>query len=329
MARRFRKRRAMSFRTPQAPPSSALRPPLPALRPSGFVRQCPAPPGRSRTPPDTPKPARYPRPVIDLFSQITRIVAAGGSVALCTVVHSAGSSPQKAGSKMLVLPGGELRGTIGGGAIEAAVIEQAHEALAEGRARLFKAHLTRDLAMCCGGRMEIFIEPIGNRPWLVVFGGGHVGQALVSVATTAGFRVHLVDGREGFAEADRHPAAAAITADDPLAALPDLPWSPSCSAVIVTHDHQLDEQLLKACLLQEWAYLGMIGSRAKVERFRKRLLARGVDPDRLAAVRAPIGLAIGAREPGEIAVSIVAELVAVRHSAAEARPLTTLARAPT
>lgn len=264
--------------------------------------------------------------MIDLFSQLTRIVTDGGTVALCTVVHAAGSSPQKAGSKMLVLPGGELRGTIGGGAIEAAVIEQAHEVLLEGRARLFKAHLTRDLAMCCGGRMEIFIEPVGSKPWLIVFGGGHIGEALVQVAGIAGFRVHLVDGRDGFADPRRHPTAHEITADDPLAALPSLPWGPATSAVIVTHDHRLDEDLLRACLDQPWAYLGMIGSRAKVERFRKRLLARGVDEARLAQVRAPVGLALNAREPGEIAVSIVAELVAERHGAEAAPPMSVLSR---
>jgi xanthine dehydrogenase accessory factor len=254
--------------------------------------------------------------VIELYQDILSLLDAGRCGAVATVVHSAGSSPQKVGSKMLVLDDGSIRGTIGGGAIEHATRREAAEVIATGQARVFKAHLTRDLAMCCGGRMEIFIEPVGDHPALIVFGGGHVGAALVDVAAVAGFRVHVVDGREGFAAPDRHPRATSVRPEPPLDCLDELPWGANAFAVIVTHDHRLDEDLLAACVARPSRYLGMIGSRAKVHRFLRRYESRGRSLDEFAEVRAPVGLAIRAREPGEIAVAIVAEMIAVRRGAA-------------
>ncbi len=169
--------------------------------------------------------------------------------------------------------------------------------------------------------MEIFIEPIGSRPWLVVFGGGHVATALAPVAATAGFRVHVVDEREEWASPEQHPAAEVCTCASPLDVLDDLPWGPNAYAVIVTHDHQLDERILERCLDRPWRYLGMIGSRAKAHRIVGRLAKRGASPKLLSAVHSPIGLALGAREPGEIAVSVVAELIAVRRNSEGTMPL--------
>ncbi len=276
-------------------------------------------PGSSRTVPDTPGQFRggYSPHVLEVYKEILELLDAGASGALCTVVAAVGSSPQKLGSKMLVRTDGSIVGTVGGGAIEAAVMDRATEVLATGRAELFRAHLTRDLAMCCGGRMEIFVEPIGLRPWLLVFGGGHVGAALCDVATTAGFRVHVIDGRDEFAAPERHPRAEATTCAEPTDVVRGLPWGPECYAVILTHDHRLDEDILQRCLEHPARYLGMIGSRAKVHRILGRLRAKGADVD-VDRLRAPIGLAIGGREPGEIAVSVVAELVAVRRRRSEA-----------
>jgi xanthine dehydrogenase accessory factor len=255
--------------------------------------------------------------VQDLYRELLALLDAGGSAALCTVIHSAGSSPQKVGSKMLVRSDGSLAGTIGGGAIELATIEQAREVLRTSAPRLFKAHLTRDLAMCCGGRMEIFIEAVGTRPWLVVFGGGHVGAAICAVASRAGFRVRVVDEREEFASAAAHPSAERVDCADPRDLLDELPWGSETFAVIVTHSHRVDEDLLERCAGRPCRYLGMIGSRAKVYRFLRRYRARGLDMERFRTVRAPIGLDLHAREPGEIAVAIVAEMIAVRRNAGE------------
>ncbi len=265
--------------------------------------------------------------MIEVYQEVLRLLDEGKTGALCTVVASNGSSPQKAGSKMLVLATGGIVGTVGGGAIEQAVRERAAQVMRTGQAERYAAHLTRELAMCCGGRMEVFIEPIGARPWLIVFGGGHIGTALVRVANEAGFRVHVVDERDEWASPESHPQAAAVSCEAPLDVLDTLPWGPGTSAVVVTHDHALDEQIVERCLEREWAYLGMIGSRAKAHRIIGRLAARGAPAEPLGRVRAPIGLGIGAREPGEIAVSIVAELVALRRGVKTATGLSVVAEA--
>ena len=163
--------------------------------------------------------------------------------------------------------------------------------------------------------MEIFIEPVGDRPWLILFGGGHVGAAVCEVATHAGFRVHLVDEREDFCSQVAHPSAVTLTCADPLTVLDELPWGAQTYAVIVTHSHRTDEDLLARCASLPCRYLGMIGSKAKVHRFLKRYEHRGLDQEAFSHVHAPIGIDIRAREPGEIAVSIVAEMVAVRRGA--------------
>ena len=251
--------------------------------------------------------------MVEIYKKILDALSRGESTALCTVSQSAGSSPQKAGSKMLVYADGRIDGTIGGGAIEQATILEALEVLQSGGTRLFKAHLSRDLAMCCGGRIEILIEPIDTRPALFLFGGGHVGRALCEVAHQAGFDVHVIDEREEHCSASIHPHASALTCAVPTDVLDDLPFGPNSYAVIVTHSHRLDEDLLARCADRPLRYLGMIGSRAKVRRFLDRYRKRDLPMDPFVGVHAPIGLQIGAIEPGEIAVSIVAEMVAVRR----------------
>jgi len=257
--------------------------------------------------------------MVEIYRKILDALSRDEPAALCTVTQSAGSSPQKAGSKMLVYPDGRIDGTIGGGAIEQATIEQAIDVLESGDTRLFQAHLSRDLAMCCGGRMEILIEPIGNSPRLILFGGGHVGKTLCEVAHQAGFRIHLVDEREEHCNSEVHATATSFTCAVATDVLDELPWGPDSYAVIVTHSHRLDEELLARCVDRQYRYLGMIGSRAKVRRFLGRYRKRGIEGEQFAQVHAPIGLDIGALEPGEIAVSIVAEMVAVRRGADSCR----------
>lgn len=251
--------------------------------------------------------------MVEIYRKLLDALARDEPAALCTVAQSAGSSPQKAGSKMLVYADGRIDGTIGGGAIEQATVEQALDVLKQGDTRLFQAHLARDLAMCCGGKMEILIEPIGNKPKLLLFGGGHVGRALSEVAHQAGFRVHVIDEREEHCNAQAHPSASSFTCSVPTDVLDDLPWGADTYIVIVTHSHRLDEDLLAKCSERSCRYLGMIGSRSKVRRFLSRYRKKGLDMTSFDEVRAPIGLNIGSLEPGEIAVSIVAEMIAVRR----------------
>ncbi len=235
----------------------------------------------------------------------------GRAVALCTVVGVDGSAPRHDAARMLVDEEGDIVGTVGGGEWERRVILAAVESLKQGRPCRLKAHLTRDLGMCCGGAMDVLIEPLSALEHLHLFGAGHVGAELAGLATALGFAVHVYDDRDEWLTPERFPGCELIE-KDPRRALPEL--GPRDYAVIVTHSHQLDQDLLHSLIGQPFAYLGMIGSRAKVAKFVIRLRAAGVDPTLFKRVHAPIGLDIGAETPAEIAVAIAAELVRVRRA---------------
>jgi xanthine dehydrogenase accessory factor len=216
---------------------------------------------------------------------------------------------------MVVLSDGAIIGTIGGGRIEKEVIDATVALLAEGgaaRPKLLRYHLTHELAMCCGGEMEVFVEPLVPEPPLVVCGAGHVARALVPLARSVGFSPYVVDDLEELATPQRFPDAVEIVDSFDLRDWKGVPLDDNTYAVIVTRDHAQDQALLEQLIGRELAYLGLIGSRRKIEMFKQRLTAKGFDPARFERLRAPIGLDIGAQTPEEIAVSIVAELVQTR-----------------
>jgi xanthine dehydrogenase accessory factor len=254
--------------------------------------------------------------VTDLWRALLAATEAGEHVALCTVVGVDGSAPRASGARMLVWPpdddGERILGTVGGGNFELHVIREAHAALREGKPRRFAVHLTRDLGMCCGGAMDVYIEPMRPVERLVVFGAGHVGRPTAALARQLGFAVTVVDEREEWATAERFPEVEIVRAD-PRAYASTLATDERTYLLVTTHDHRLDQDLLAALLDRPWAWLGLIGSRAKAAKFFIRLRAAGVDEAKLARVSTPVGLDIGAETPEEIAVSIAAELVRVRR----------------
>nr|WP_255216226.1 XdhC/CoxI family protein [Pseudenhygromyxa sp. WMMC2535] len=236
---------------------------------------------------------------------------------MATVIRRSGSAPQVMGARMLLFPDGRTLGTVGGGAIEHQVLDACRQVLRSGRARTVEAHLVRDLGMCCGGAMEVFVEYLQAEARLILIGGGHVAQALAPQALQLGFRVLVLDDRDEMLEAPAfaHCERLAFDADEIDAAVPDL--SDKDYLVIVTRDHARDERALAQALTLPHAYLGMIGSQRKVHTVLARVLRRFDERDRprpeLSRLHAPVGLALGGRTPPEIAVSIAAELVAVRH----------------
>jgi xanthine dehydrogenase accessory factor len=241
-------------------------------------------------------------------------LACGESVALVTVVRSQGSTPQRAGAKMVVWADGRTVGTIGGGCYENDAFWKAREAIASGKPALLHYELNDDFAqengLICGGRMDVHIDPLVPSPRLFIIGAGHVGYHLARVATDVGFKIHVVDDREKFASADRFPTAELAVEPIPewLHRI-DLPAS--AYVVVVTRGHQHDLDAMRALAARDLKYLGLIGSRAKVARIYEALLAEGMPPECLQRVHAPIGLDIGAVTPAEIAISILAELIAV------------------
>lgn len=252
------------------------------------------------------------RAVVDVLSGKT-----GRPAALATVIARSGSAPQVVGARLLLHEDGVLVGTVGGGAIEQQVLEACRACLRDGSPRVVKAHLVRDLGMCCGGAMEVFVEYLAPEARLILIGAGHVAQAIAPVAASVGFRLVVVDDREdllehpAFAGAERH----ARDVDELDQAIPDR--SERDYLVILTRDHARDERALAHLVRGPHRYLGMIGSVRKVHAIVARVLRRetelGRPPPDLSRVRAPVGLALGGRTPAEIAVSVVAELLADRH----------------
>ncbi|MFL5322433.1 MAG: xanthine dehydrogenase accessory protein XdhC [Myxococcaceae bacterium] len=250
----------------------------------------------------------------DLYAEIARLASEGRPFVLATVIDSAGSTPQKPGSKMIVLPDGTVRGTVGGGAIELQIVDAA-KALFDSpdNSRVLETHLTHDLGMCCGGKMKVFLEKHAASAKLWVFGAGHVAQELAALAHHTGFRVTVVDDRQEWAARARFPEGVELVVRDPADVARELAGGADCYFCVTTHDHPLDQAVLEALLPRQAAYLGVIGSRRKAERFKQRLLAAGFTAEQLERVRTPMGVPIHALTPQEIAVSIVAELIAARR----------------
>jgi xanthine dehydrogenase accessory factor len=304
--------------------------------------------------------------MLDLLEEIIRQADAGTSLALCTVVRCHGSTPQKAGAVLVVLPDGRTLGTIGGGCVEAEVKTRAMRALAnaavDARSQLLTFQLNHDFGwddgLVCGGTMEIVVERLDSPvaaaplraalgrlntgepatieiaatdvdgrverfsrelpplPTLVIAGAGHVGQALAAIAGQMDFRVAVIDDRPDMVSAARFPEAKRINGDIE-AELTRLRITPHTYIVIVTRGHKNDGRALAAVVRSPAKYIGLIGSRRKIVTIFRDLHQAGVPRELLERVRSPIGLNIGAVSPAEIAVSIAAELIAVRHGAAD------------
>jgi xanthine dehydrogenase accessory factor len=259
----------------------------------------------------------------EVFAALGEALSRGEEAALVTIVSSNGSTPQRVGAKMLVFGDGRIVGTVGGGCYEHDAIGRARQVLASRKAVTVKYDLNDDFAeetgLVCGGQMEVFIEPIEASPAVYIFGAGHVGYYLAKMAHEAGFGVHVIDDRAAFANSERFPFAVSVVVDDIPGWLERTPIPATAYAVIVTRGHRNDLDALRALAPRDLRYIGLIGSRAKVARLYEQLLSEtNVDPARLERIHAPIGLDLGAVTPQEIAVSITAELIAVRRGKAEA-----------
>jgi xanthine dehydrogenase accessory factor len=264
----------------------------------------------------------------EVFAAVADALERGEPAALVTIVSTTGSTPQRVGAKMLVFADGRIVGTIGGGCYENDAFWKAREAITHRRPQLVRYELSDDFAqetgLICGGQMDVYIEPIEPSPELYIVGAGHVGFHLARLAGEVGFQVHVIDDREKFANRERFPMAVEVVADDIPAWLARTTLPAHAYVVIVTRGHTNDLEALRALAPRDLRYLGLIGSRAKVARIYDQLLADHMPADQLRHVHAPIGLDIGAVTPQEIAVSILAELIAVKHGKMRSRDATEL-----
>ena len=231
------------------------------------------------------------------------------AVVVCTVVETSGSTPLKAGAKMLVWNNGTIAGTVGGGNIEKNVISDALLLYDAGKPVLKEYHLLQQ-QMCCGGTMHIFMEPMKPQKQLIIFGAGHVGQHIAFYSSRLDFKVIVVDERPEMinqmsgSEIEKHPVHY-------TRAFPELVFDAFTYIVICTHMHAADREILAYCLERPHAYLGMIGSRRKVAVTRKLFMQqRTATAAQLNQVDMPMGLDIGQHSPAEIALGVMAGIVA-------------------
>jgi xanthine dehydrogenase accessory factor len=249
----------------------------------------------------------------EIFNDLKTVIEQGIPAVLCIVTETSGSTPRKAGSKMLVFQDGSIKGTIGGGSIEYKAVQEALKIISCGIPFCKTFHLEDDLKMKCGGTMNVYFEPIGCLPKLYIFGGGHIGKAVAGYAPALGFMPFVFDQREDIFDSWNIPGVETKSGDY-LQLIDSMIFDTNTYVVIVTPQHEFDEKVLFACIPREHAYLGMIGSKRKVGEIRKKAQENNISPDLLEKVDMPIGIPFAAETPAEIAISIVAKLIDVKNS---------------
>ncbi|HYP15142.1 MAG TPA: XdhC/CoxI family protein [Bryobacteraceae bacterium] len=255
---------------------------------------------------------------MDVFDEIVRLRNLGQKCALATIVEKQGSIPSFETAKLLVREDGSMIGTIGGGCVEAEVWNAAREVIDSEKPKHLRFSLGQDAAydngLICGGQLEVFVEPIVPQPTAIIFGAGHISKSLSKVANLAGFRTVIVDDRESYANRERFPEADEVRAGEYEEITGELNVTGSSYLVIVTRGHRDDMRVLRWAIATEARYIAMIGSKRKVISVIRELEKEGFDASAFERLYAPMGFDIGAITPEEIAVSVVAEMIAVRRN---------------
>jgi xanthine dehydrogenase accessory factor len=256
---------------------------------------------------------------VNIYEKILEFQKNKIPAALVSVIRTEGSTPRKAGAKMLVDVEGHTYGTVGGGAGEAKIVKKARACIRENRTEIVSYNMAEDkgdrqsAGMICGGTMEFFIEPIFIAPTLFIFGGGHVGYALYRQARLLQFSCEIIEDRKEVLTRERFPEAQKLHLGNPAKVATQLPLGPMDFVVIATRHHKFDFEVLRELIDKPLRYLGMLASvRKKAEIFQK-LRQEGIPETLLEQVHTPVGLAIGAETPEEIAVSIAAEMIQIKN----------------
>jgi xanthine dehydrogenase accessory factor len=261
---------------------------------------------------------------VDIYEEIVKLRREGRRGTVATIVNARGSIPSFKTAKMLVRDDGSICGTIGGGCVEAEVWQAAREVMEQEKPRTLTFNLNQDpkydTGLVCGGTLDIFLEPVLPAALLYIFGAGHVAHSLYRTAKDAGFDVTVIDDRETYANRERFPEAQEVIAEDFERAMARLDISESAYIVIVTRGHRDDMRVLRWAVGTKARYVGMIGSKRKTIAIFRELRGEGLPAKLFERVHAPIGLDIGAVTPEEIAISITAELIAIRRKSERELP---------
>lgn len=248
----------------------------------------------------------------NIHEEILNIINSNKQAALCIIISSRGSTPRKPGAKMIVYEDSKISGTIGGSELEKKVIEDAINVI-KTKTPDFKKHDLLHHGMCCGGSVDIYIEPIMNKKKLYIFGAGHTGQSLAKFAMEFDFNIVLIDDRKECLDVFRMEGVSKLNVEHSVA-LKTLPFDSNTFIVILTYSHQIDRDILSYCIKKPYAYLGIIGSKRKIEMTKKMFIEGRIGTaEELDKVNMPIGLDINADSPDEIAISILAELIKVKN----------------
>lgn len=250
----------------------------------------------------------------DIYDKIEELRKNGKELVLCTITSTKGSTPRRVGAKMIVCREGNIFGTIGGGELERSVIQDALELFRDGKTKIKRHDLLHQHGMCCGGSVDILMEPIMKKRKLYIFGAGHTGNALAGFSAGMEFETVLIDDRKEFLGRCANPKVNRMFL--PFGeALKILPFDEQTYICIMTYSHPIDRNILAFCLGKPYAYLGMIGSKRKVEMTKKMFLeGLNVPLEKLEKVDMPMGIDIGAEGPEEIALSIMSKLIAVKNN---------------
>lgn len=252
------------------------------------------------------------------FDRIAEIIKEQRAAALCIVTSTKGSTPRKAGARMVVIANGadhgEVEGTIGGGAIEHKVRLAAINVIRDMIPKQINVALTNELGMCCGGQMTVYIEPIRTKPPCIIFGAGHIGEALCRLSAQAGFSVTIADPREELVNIERFSLADKLISDYTRHDFAQMPFGPDAFIVIATHCHQTDQKITEEVLKRDFCYAALVGSKRKAAMTRERCLNKGFIQEQISRLECPAGLAIGAQTPEEIAFSIIGKMIQVRRA---------------
>ena len=256
---------------------------------------------------------------MDVFEEVVRLRRLGQKCALATIVQVRGSIPSYESAKLLVREDGSMAGTIGGGCVEAEVWNTAREVIETEKPKHLTFNLGQDAAydngLICGGQLDVFVEPVMPLPYAYIFGAGHISKSLSKVATLAGFATVVVDNRAAFANRERFPEAAEVHAAEYEEVFPSLSITANSYLIIVTRGHRDDMRILKLAISTPARYIAMIGSKRKVLNVVRELEREGMPREIFERIFAPMGLDIGAISPEEIAISVAAEMIAVRRGA--------------
>ncbi|MBU2572662.1 MAG: XdhC/CoxI family protein [Elusimicrobia bacterium] len=252
----------------------------------------------------------------NVIKELSKAIDEGRAAAFVTVISADGSTPRETGAKMLVFEDGSISGTVGGGMLEALSMKQSLDCLKKGEGGKFVFDLTPkgNTGMICMGRVEIFVDVYKDAVKLLIIGAGHVGMKIAEAARLAGYPYAVVDDRAEFANAERFPCASRIIMERPDKAVRAAGVDKDTYVVIVTRGHALDRESLEEAMKTPAAYIGMIGSAQKVKEVFRIMGGKKIFPAKDRRVHAPIGLNLGGKTPGEIAVSVMAEIIKVRYS---------------